>query len=722
MVACAASQPLGTNGVAGSVVSSSKSPASEQTALIYPKARRTNIVDNYHGTQVADPYRWLEDLDAPETRTWIDAQNDLTRSVLDTVVERTWIRQRLEALWNFERRGLPKKKGERYFFFRNDGLQNQDILYVANAPDTPGEVLLDPNTLSDDGTIALKSISFSQDGRLMAYGLSSAGSDWTEWRVLDTTTKKQLPDHIRWTKWSSVSWTANASGFFYARYPEPTAGDELEGVNENAKVYFHKLSTIQDDDELVYERQGEPKWNFYPSVTKDGRYLVVSTTMGTDHRNQVLVKDLQQKRAHLEALISEFKDEYTLIGNQGSRFWFKTTNQAPMGRVIAIDLDKPHPDHWIQVVPETQNTLNEASWIGGRLVLSYLKDAHSDVRVHELNGSLVRNVNLPGIGTAFGFGGEPNDSETYYTFVTFNEPGAVYRFDVSQGTSSLMWKPTVGFQSEAYEVKQVFYPSKDGTRIPMFLAHKKGLETTGDNPTYLYGYGGFNISLTPSFHVPHLVWMDMGGLIAIPNLRGGGEYGKAWHDAGRLDNKQNVFDDFIAASEWLIKNGYTNSNKLAIAGGSNGGLLVGACMTQRPELFGAALPAVGVMDMLRFHRFTIGWAWVDDYGSSDDPEQFKTLLAYSPLHNLRKETYPATLVTTGDHDDRVVPGHSYKFLAELQHVHRGTAPMLIRIETRAGHGAGKPTSKLIDEATDRFTFLIRALDMKLPKNFDPDAQ
>ncbi|MFH7025903.1 MAG: prolyl oligopeptidase family protein [Heteroscytonema crispum UTEX LB 1556] len=680
----------------------------------YPLSRKSNQIDDYHGTKVADPYRWLEDPDSEETKAWVEAQNQVTFGYLNEISARDKIKQRLTKLWDYEKYSIPFKEGVNYFYFKNDGLQNQSVLYTLKTLDGEPRVLLDPNKLSEDGTVALSGLSISEDGKLLAYGLSSSGSDWQEWKVRDVETGKDLEDHLQWIKFSGASWTHDHQGFFYSRYDEPKEKSKLEDVNYYQKLYYHKLGTPQSEDILIYQRPDQKEWGFSGGVTEDGRYLIISVWLGTDPKNLVFYKDLTNPNAEVVELINEFQADYSFIDNDDNVFYFRTDLNAPRGRVLAIDTKNSIPDNWREVIPQTTETLESVGILNNQFVADYLKDARSQVKIFDLNGAFVREVELPGIGSVGGFGGKRHDTETFYSFTSFTSPGTIYRYDMVTGKSQVFRQPEVDFNPADYETKQVFYSSKDGTQVPMFITHKKGIKLDGNNPTYLYAYGGFNASMTPSFSVSLLVWMEMGGVYAMPNIRGGGEYGEEWHQAGMKHNKQNVFDDFIAAAEWLIGNGYTKTDKLAIAGGSNGGLLVGACMTQRPDLFGAALPAVGVMDMLRFHKFTIGWAWVSEYGSPDNPEDFKALYAYSPLHNLKPDTaYPATLITTADHDDRVVPAHSFKFAAALQASHVGDKPVLIRIETKAGHGAGKPTAKIIEEAADKWAFLVRTLDVKV---------
>ena len=690
-------------------------PASGSQKITYPESSKVSQVDDYHGVKIPDPYRWLEDPDSKETKAWVEAENKVTFAFLDTIPERVWLRERLTKLWNYERYGTPFKKGARYFYSRNDGLQNQNVYYTMTSLDAEPRVLLDPNKLSTDGTVALSGLALSDDGNVLAYGLSTAGSDWQEWKVRDVETGKDMTDTLKWIKFSGASFTLDGKGFYYSRYDEPNEQTMMVGANYYQKLYYHKLGTPQSQDTLIYERKDHKDWGFGGNVTEDGRYLVINVSEGTDPKNRVFFKDLQAKDGKVVELLSEFDASYNFIGNDGPVFWFQTDLNAPRGRVIAIDTGSPARDKWKEIIPQGNETLLGAGLLNDMFVATYLKDARTQVRIFRLDGSHVRDVELPGIGTAGGFDGKRKDTETFYSFSGFTTPTAIYRYDMVTGKSTLFRKPVVDFNPDNYETKQVFYTSKDGTKVPMFLTHRKGIRLDGSNPTYLYGYGGFNIPVTPSFSVSNLVWMEMGGVYAVANLRGGSEYGEEWHQAGTKLRKQNVFDDFIAAAEWLIANKYTSTPKLAIGGGSNGGLLVGASITQRPDLFGAALPAVGVMDMLRFHKFTIGWAWTSDYGSSDDPDEFKALRAYSPLHNIKPGTrYPATMVTTADHDDRVVPAHSFKFAAALQAAQTGDAPVLIRIDTKAGHGAGKPTTKLIEEAADRWAFLVRALSVILP--------
>jgi prolyl oligopeptidase len=688
----------------------SKTPS---TPMTYPQTRRGDHVDDYHGTSVADPYRWLEDLDSDETRGWVQSQNELTFSHLATIPDRELFRRRLTELWNFERYTLPVKRGGRYFYTRNDGLQNQNAVFVLDKLDAVPRLLLDPNAFSTDGTIALANWVPSEDGKLLAYGLAHAGSDWQEWHVLEIDSGRTLADHVKWVKFSRVSWTNDNAGFYYSRYDEPREGEAFTGTNYFHKLYYHRVGLPQSGDELVFRRDDQKEWSFDGQVTDDGNYLVITISKSTDPKTQIFYRDLRQKESQVVELITGFDADYEFVGNDGSEFWIVTDHGAPLKRVVAVDLNRPAKDEWREVIPEAQDVLRDVSLIGGHFIAQYLKDARSAVRVFDLAGKHVRNVELPALGSAGGYSGRYDDPETFYSFGNYTTPGTIYRYDVAAGKSAVFRQPQVAFDPSPYETKQVFCTSKDGTRVPIMIVAKKGITLDGSHPTILYAYGGFNISQTPGFATSIIAWLERGGVYAVANLRGGGEYGRAWHESGMLDKKQNVFDDFYAAAEWLIASKYTSPSKLAIRGGSNGGLLVGAAITQRPDLFGAAVPAVGVMDMLRYHKFTIGWAWVGEYGSSDDPQQFANLLRYSPLHNLKPGTkYPPTLITTGDHDDRVVPGHSYKFAAALQAAQAGEAPALIRIETRAGHGAGKPTTKLIEEAADVLAFLSRALGVE----------
>jgi prolyl oligopeptidase len=693
----------------------------DDSRIAYPQIRRIDHVDDYHGVKVADPYRWLEEdvRKSKDVASWVAAENEVTFAYLKAIPEREPIKKRLTELWNYERYSAPHKVAGKYYFTKNDGLQNQSVLYVTDTLHGEPRLVLDPNTWSKDGTVALAGIAFSDDGKYLAYGVAEAGSDWQTWSVLNLTTGKRLDDEVKWVKYSAASWTKDGMGFFYSRYDEPKkdsghSGSVFHSLTFNQKVYYHRVGTPQAEDVLVYRRPDHPDWGFHAGVSEDGRYMVLTTHVGTAHKNRIAYKDLAEPYGMLVDLIDNFDNEYSFVGNDGPVFFFKTDLEAPRGRLIAVDTRKPDKANWQEIISQAKEALSSVDLVGNLFVADYLKDARTQVKMYALDGAFVREVEFPGIGSAAGFGGKRTDTETFYTFSSFATPPTIYRYDMITGRSTAFRQSSVKFHPEDYEVKQVFYTSKDGTRVPLFITHRKGLKLDGENPTLLYGYGGFAIPMTPRFSVAWLGWLDMGGVMAVANLRGGSEYGEDWHLAGTKLRKQNVFDDFIAAAEWLIANKYTSTPKLAIQGGSNGGLLVGACMTQRPDLFGACLPAVGVMDMLRFHKFTAGRFWTDDYGSSDKPEEFKALHAYSPYHNLKEGvSYPPTLVTTADTDDRVVPGHSFKFAAQLQHCQAGSAPVLIRIETRAGHGAGKPTAKMIEELADEYAFLVKNLHMKL---------
>jgi prolyl oligopeptidase len=680
----------------------------------YPAAPKSDTAEDHFGHRILDPYRPLEDPNSDATKAWVEAENRLTFGYLAQIPERTRIRERLTKLWNYERFTPPSKEGPWYIYTKNDGLQNQSVIYKTKALDAPAEVLLDPNALSADGTVALGSMHFTDDGRYMAYSLAASGSDWIEWKVRDVATGADLQDLLKWSKFSGAAWLKDGTGFFYGRYDAPKEGETFTGVNKFQKLYFHKLGTPQDQDTLVYERKDQPDWLFSADVTEDGRFLIVVQNEGTKPENRVFVKDLSKASAEIVPFLDKFDAEYSVVGNDGERFYVQTDKDAPRRRVVAIDLARPDSTSWTVVIPEAsgRDVLSATRMVNNRFVTQWMTDAHEVLKVYAVTGAFEREIALPTVGAISGFTGKRKDTEGFYGFSSFSYPGTVYRYAFDTGTSVVFRQPKVDFSPAAFETTQVFYSSKDGTKIPMFVTFKKGMKKDGQNPTYLYGYGGFNVSLTPAFSPGVIAWMEAGGIFAQPNLRGGGEYGKAWYDAGRLAHKQNVFDDFIAAAEYLIAEKYTSTPKLAIAGGSNGGLLIGACLNQRPDLFGAAIPAVGVMDMLRFHKFTIGWAWTSDYGDPDKQADFDTVLKYSPLHNIKPVAYPPTLVITSDHDDRVAPAHSFKYAATLQATQTGSAPMLIRIETKAGHGAGKPTTKIIDERADIFAFLSKSLGMR----------
>ncbi|MDB4551971.1 prolyl oligopeptidase family serine peptidase [bacterium] len=681
--------------------------------LSYPDSKPGKTVDTLHDIKVPDPYRWLEDLNSDQTSAWVKAQNSLTDSYLDAIPGRQALENHLTKLWNVERLGVPSFEGGSYFFSKNNGLQNQSVLYSSKSLDLEPTVLLDPNKLSKDGTVALNSYEVSPDGKYLAYSTSASGSDWVEWKVREISSRKDLSDHLKWSKFSGVSWAKNSKGFYYGRFPTPKDGEEMMAQNIHKKIYFHEIGKPQSEDLLVYERSNQPKQGLYAWVTEDGKYLLIQVSQGTDTKNGLFYKDLSNSTSKVIELLSSFDASYDFITNLGSKFIIRTDLNAPKQKVISIDVNEPLSVRWETIIPESTETLRSVSHIGGLFIANYLKDARTEIRRFKTDGNSLPPVKLPGLGTASGFEGKSDQTETFYYFTSFTSPGAVYRYDVTRNASTLLKAPKTQFDRDHYESRQIFATSRDGTKIPMFIVSKKNLKLDGNNPTLLYAYGGFNISLRPSYSPATIAWLDLGGIYVMANLRGGGEYGEEWHEAGMKLKKQNVFDDFIACAEHLISNKFTSSKKLSIAGGSNGGLLVGACMVQRPELYGACLPAVGVMDMLRFHKFTIGWAWQAEYGKPEDPEDFKNLLTYSPYHNLKPNNYPATMVITSDHDDRVVPSHSYKFAAALQSAQNGFAPTLIRIESKAGHGAGTPTSKRIEAIVDKYAFLAKALGFEI---------
>jgi prolyl oligopeptidase len=742
------------------VVAATAGAQTQNPPLSYPAAARGTQVDVYHGVSVADPYRWLEDTDSPATKAWVEAQNRLTEAFLATIPERPAIKNRLTQLWNYARFSAPFKAAARYFYFQNTGLQNQSVLYVQDSRTSPARVLLDPNVLSSDGTVALAGQAASNNGRYLAYGISTSGSDWRELRIRDVNTGRDVADTVKWVKFSDIAWTHDNRGFFYSRYDEPVSGNKMTSVNRNHKIYYHRIGRPQSLDELIYDRPDQPDWLMQGSMTDDGQYLIITVSQGSDVRNRLYFIDLDnpgkpQINNPVVRLLDRLDAEYEFVGNRRTLFYVRTDRNAPKGRIVAISIDNPREQRWNTIVAEGKDALVSATFAGEDIVARYLQDARSSVRffgaprddlrdqrtraqpaprrtgsiyddtssgplisrgpVQQTGGGFTPRgeLPLPGIGTVGQINGKQGDDELFYSFTSFLSPTTIYRYDLKTRRNAVFREPKVPFDAGKYETRQVFYSAKDGTRVPMFITAKKGVQLDGNNPTLLYAYGGFNIPQTPSFSSANAAWLEMGGIYALANLRGGGEYGKEWHEGGMLAKKQNVFDDFIAAAQYLIREKYTSTPKLAIRGGSNGGLLVGAVMAQRPELFGAALPEVGVMDMLRFQKFTIGWAWTSDYGSSDNAEQFRYLHAYSPLHNIKPATcYPPTLAFTADHDDRVVPGHTFKFVATLQAAQGCANPVLVRIETKAGHGAGKPTSKIIDEAADRFAFLVRSLNMK----------
>ncbi|WP_225859785.1 MULTISPECIES: prolyl oligopeptidase family protein [Chitinophaga] len=686
--------------------------AMAQEKIIYPDTKKVDSTDNYHGQQIADPYRWLEDDRSEATKAWVTAENQVTRSYLDAIPFRGAIRQRLEELWNYPKVTAPFRQGEYYYFFKNDGLQNQAVLYRQVGEKGAPEVFLDPNKLSASGTVALGTFRFSKDGRYFAYFLAKAGSDWQEAFVMDTKTKERLSDHVDWIKFSGIAWRGN--GFYYSRYDAPDEQSKLSKKNEFHKVYYHEIGTTQDKDVLIYEDKGHPLRNAGAYVTEDERFLIVTLSEGTSGR-EIRYRDLQDAgQAGLQVLVEGFEYEPTVVDNIGNQLLLHTNHDAPNYKLVLVDPKHPEREHWKVLIPEQPEVLQSVGKAGGKLFANYLKDASTRVVQYDYKGHQEQVISLPGIGTASGFGGKREEKALFYSFASYVMPTTIYKYDIKTGKSTEYMKPAVKFNPADYETKQVFFTSKDGTKVPMFVSYKKGMQLNGNNPVLMYGYGGFNIPMTPGFSVSNFFFMEQGGIYVVVSLRGGSEYGEQWHKAGMLDRKQNVFDDFIGAAEHLVKERYTNPGKIAISGGSNGGLLIGACMTQRPDLFKVALPSVGVLDMLRYQKFTIGWAWAVEYGSSDHADQFKYLIRYSPLHNLKAGTqYPATMITTADHDDRVVPAHSFKFAAALQAIQTGPNPALIRIGTQAGHGAGKPTAKLIDEATDMWAFVMYNLGVSM---------
>ena len=673
----------------------------------YPKTNKIEVIDTIFGEAVSDPYRWLEDDRSPETEAWVKAENEATYDYLDNIPYRKELKERLTKLWNYEKIGSPFKEGDYTYFYKNDGLQNQYVIYRYKTGEDPStaEVFLDPNTFKEDGTISLGGTSFSKDGKTLAYSISEGGSDWRKILIMNTETKEIVEDTLVDIKFSGMSWYKN-EGFYYSSYDKPK-GSELSAKTDQHKVYYHKLGTKQSEDELIFGGTPEQKHRYIGGgVTEDDKYLIISASVSTSG-NKLFIKDLTKPNSKLITILNHTDSDTGILENVGTKLYLSTNLNAPNKRVVTVDASNPTPENWVDFIPETKNVLSPST-AGGYFFANYMVDAVSKILQYDYDGKLVREVELPGVGSAGGFGAKKEEKELYYSFTNYVTPGSIYKYDIENGTSELYRKPDIDFNPEDYESKQVFYKSKDGTKVPMIITHKKGLELNGKNPTILYGYGGFNISLTPSFSIANAVWMEQGGIYAVPNLRGGGEYGKAWHDAGTKLQKQNVFDDFIAAAEYLISENYTSSDYLAVRGGSNGGLLVGATMTQRPDLMKVALPAVGVLDMLRYHTFTAGAGWAYDYGTAEDSkEMFNYLKGYSPVHNVKEGVeYPATLVTTGDHDDRVVPAHSFKFAAELQSKQTGNNPTLIRIETDAGHGAGTPVSKTIEQYADIYGFTL----------------
>ena len=678
--------------------------------MTYPETKKDYTTDNYFGTRIADPYRWLENDTSTETKNWVDEENKITQNYLEQIPYREDIKNRLTEIWNYPKESAPFKAGEYYFFTKNDGLQNQSVWFIKKGLEGKEELFLDPNKLSADGTASVSLLGFSHDKKYIAYSIAQSGSDWSNIYVMEVASKTKLADELKWTKFSGAAWKGD--GFYYSRYDEPTKGMELSGANKFQKVYFHKLGEAQTADKLIFEDNTNPNLYFGADVTEDEHFLVLYASAGTSG-NALYYQDLTSLNNKIESLVKGFENNHSVITNDGDKLLINTDLNAPNKQVVLVDPKNSDPKNWQKIIPESKLALEDAISGGGFLWASYLKDASTNIVQFDLSGNKIKDVKLPDIGTVGGFGGYKDDIEFFYSFTNFITPGTSYRYDIKQGESTLYKKSALKFNTDNYETKQVFYPSKDGTKVPMFMVYKKGIKLNGDNPVFLYAYGGFQISLTPTFSLSRMLFLEHGGIYAQPSLRGGSEYGEAWHKAGMLEKKQNVFDDFIGAAEYLIKEKYTNPDKIAISGGSNGGLLVGACMTQRPELFKVALPAVGVLDMLRYHKFTVGWGWAVEYGTSDQKDDFDYLIKYSPLHNIKiGVNYPATLITTADHDDRVVPAHSFKFAATLQEKYKGENPMLIRIDKKAGHGAGKPTKKLIEEATDIWSFVFQNLEMK----------
>lgn len=679
----------------------------------YPEARRSDQTDDFHGVKVADPYRWMEDTDSQETRAWIDSENKITQAYLSSIPQREAIEKQLTSLWNYERYSAPSKIADGFYIYsKNDGLQNQSVLYRANSINDPGKVFFDPNKILADGTAALSGSRFSEDGKLWAYGVAIAGSDRTEWHVMDTETGKLLPDTLSPNRQGVSAWLKDNSGFYYSSYAPAEKGQELKQTTKFQKVYFHKMGTPQSEDQVVYERPDNGDYFSSAEISEDGNWLLITVGKGTERMNMVYFKDLSMEKAPFIPLINDLENSWNFLGNDGSNFYFQTDKNAPRGRIVKVNV-LARSLIWQDVIPESKDTLAGVSFINDQFVANYLQDAHTVIKIYNTDGKFVRDVKLPGIGSAGGFGGKLHDTETFYTYSSFNAAPTIYRYDMKTGVSTVFRESKVNFDPSKYEVKEVFYTSKDGTKVPMFLTYKKGIKLNGKNPTILYGYGGFNISQTPGFSAARITWLDMGGIYAVACLRGGAEYGKDWWRNGSRLKKQNVFDDFAWAGKWLIENKYTSTPKLAIQGGSNGGLLVGATLNQNPGLFGAAIPQVGVMDMIRFDKFTIGWAWRSDYGDPTNADDFKAMYAYSPYHNAKPGTkYPPVLVTTADHDDRVFPAHSFKYTAAMQYAQSDNAPILIRIQTRGGHGAGLPTTAAIEQQADIYAFLVKSLGMK----------
>jgi prolyl oligopeptidase len=682
----------------------------EEKKMSYPATRKTDSADTYFGTTIPDPYRWLEDDRSAETGEWVKEQNKVTFDYLATIPYRDKIKERLTKIWNFAKVSAPFKKGKRYFFYKNDGIQNQSVLYVQEGLNGTPKLLLDPNTLAADGTASLGGLGVSKDGKYLAYSINRAGSDWSEIYTMEIESGKKLADEIKWVKFSDIAWKGN--GFYYSAYDAPKGGSELSDKNEFHKVYYHKIGDAQSKDELIYEDKKNPLRNFAASISEDEKLLYLygsESTSGTT----LAVKELGNPASGFTWLVNNFENNFGVVHNEGTKIYVITDKGAPKYQLLEIDIHgKPDYENWKKIIPESNDLLESVSLCNGKIVAKYLKDVTSRLFIYDMNGKQEKEITLPGICKVDGFDSDKDDSLAFFSYNTFTAPASIYKYNIVTNTMSVWFKPEIDFKSDDFETKQIFYTSKDGTKIPMFITHKKGITLDGNNPCFLFGYGGFNSYYSPEFRIDRAVFLENGGIYAIPGLRGGGDYGEDWHKAGTKCQKQNVFDDFIAAAEYLIKEKYTSSQKLAIHGRSNGGLLVGAVMTQRPDLAKVAIPTVGVLDMLRYHKFTIGWAWATDYGTSENKEEFDCIIKYSPLHNVKEAEYPATLVTTGDHDDRVVPAHSFKFIATLQEKQKGNNPVLVRIDTNAGHGAGKPTSKQIEEYADIWSFVFHNLGMK----------
>ena len=684
---------------------------SEKKIPQYPITAKIDHVDEYFGTKVADPYRWLEDNNAAETAKWVEEQNNVTFSYLSEIPFREKVKNRLAQIWNYERYSDPEKHGDYYIFEKNDGLQEQSILYIQKGMDGIPEELIDPNTLSSDGSVSLTDVYFSKNNKYLSYGISRGGSDWREFYVMNIDTREVLKDHIKWAKFTGNAWYKN--GFFYSRYDTPLEGEELKAANEYQKLYYHEIGTPQTSDRIIAQDKTNPKRGFGATVTSDQKYLVLNIWEGSATHNFMSFKNLQTNSA-IRPIFDKPEAHYYFVDNVNDKFIIHTDYEAPNFQIVLVDPINPEKENWEVIIPESRNVIDDASLVDGKLILTYLKDANTAVSVHHLSGEKLYDVELPGIGTAYGFEGSKNDTEVFYTFESITSPETLYKYDITENRSELFKMPNLDFDLSEYKTKQIFYESKDGTNVPLFIVHKKDLDLDGDNPALLYAYGGFNVSKRPEFYQRWLPLLENGAVFALACLRGGGEYGEEWHRAGMLENKQNVFDDFIAAAEYLINNNYTSPERLAIFGGSNGGTLVGAVMNQRPELFKVAFPLVGVMDMLRYHKFTIGWAWTSEYGSSDNEDEFKYIYKYSPLHNIKEGiNYPATMVTTADHDDRVFPAHSFKYAATLQEKQSGSNPVLIRIETQVGHGAGTSTSKSIEFYTDLWSFMFYNMNLEM---------